>query len=41
MYKYGVRLVVPKPYLNTFPKEFREKILTVESFVPFLRSKQK
>ncbi len=41
MYKYGVKLVVPKPYLNTFPKEFREKILTVESFVPFLRSKQK
>lgn len=33
MYKYGVCLVVPNPYLNSFPKDFREKILTLESFL--------
>ncbi|CAN5361442.1 type II restriction endonuclease [soil metagenome] len=40
MYKYGVRLVVPEPYLKTFPKEYQEKILTVKRFVPFVKSKQ-
>lgn len=33
MYKYNVCLVVPKPYVKSFPSEFREKILTLESFV--------
>src|SRR5690606_25468913 len=32
MYKYNVCLVVPKPYLNTFPKEFRDRILTLDIF---------
>lgn len=33
MYKYDVCLVVPKPYLTSFPQEFRERILTLEGFV--------
>jgi hypothetical protein len=33
MYKYDVCLVVPKPYLTSFPLEFRDKILTLDSFV--------
>jgi hypothetical protein len=40
MYKYGVRLVVPKAHLKSFPKEFQKEILTVKSFVPFLKSRQ-
>lgn len=41
MYKYGVRLVVPKPYLTSFPTEFRDRIMTLETFVPFVFNKQK
>lgn len=33
MYKYDVCLVVPKPYLTSFPPEFRNKILTLDKFV--------
>ncbi len=33
MYKYDVCLVVPKPYLKSFPESFRERILTLENFV--------
>lgn len=33
MYKYNVCLVVPEPYLTSFPQEFRERILTLDSFV--------
>lgn len=33
MYKYNVCLVVPKPYLSSFPPEFRDRILTLENFV--------
>jgi type II restriction enzyme len=33
MYKEGVRLVVPKPYLGSFPEEYQDKILTLESFI--------
>lgn len=33
MYKYDVCLVVPKPYLTSFPAEFRERILTLDLFV--------
>lgn len=28
MYRYGVCLVIPKQYLNTFPEEFKDKILS-------------
>jgi len=40
MYKYNVCLVVPKPYLKSFPKEYRDKILTLENFVRFIKSNQ-
>lgn len=33
MYKEGVRLVVPKPYIGSFPIEYQSKLLTLESFV--------
>jgi hypothetical protein len=33
MHKYNVCLVVPKPYLTSFPEEFRDKILTLDTFV--------
>jgi len=40
MYKYDVRLVVPKPYLKTFPEEYKDKILTLESFVNRVKALQ-
>lgn len=33
MYKYSVCLVVPKDYLFSFPRKFRERILTLEKFI--------
>lgn len=41
MYKYGVRLVVPKPYLKSFPTEFQDRIMTLETFIPVVLNKQK
>src|SRR5690554_980129 len=41
MYKYDVCLVVPKPYLNSFPREFREQILTLEGFVDKVKNLQR
>jgi type II restriction enzyme len=41
MYKYNVCLVVPKPYLTSFPANFRDKILTLDSFVNHIQEKQK
>ncbi|QEC67834.1 restriction endonuclease [Panacibacter ginsenosidivorans] len=40
MYKYNVCLVVPKPYLTSFPQDFKEKILTLDSFVKIVQFKQ-
>lgn len=40
MYEYNVRLVVPKPYLSSFPAEFRNRILTLDSFVRQVRQIQ-
>ncbi len=40
MYKYDVCLVVPEPYLSSFPKEFKDKILTLNSFVKYIQTKQ-
>lgn len=40
MYKYNVCLVVPKPYLSSFPPEFRKKILTLDNFVKTVNQKQ-
>lgn len=33
MQKYNVQLVVPKPYLKSFPEAYRTKIFTLENFV--------
>lgn len=41
MYKYGVKLVIPKPYLTTFPTEFRERIMTLDTFVSYVKERQK
>ena len=37
MYKYDVCLVVPKHYLPSFPTEFQNKILTLDSFISHVR----
>jgi len=40
MYKYGVCLVVPKPYLTSFPPAYRKQILTLEDFLKFVQRTQ-
>lgn len=40
MYKHNVCLVVPKPYLSSFPLEFADKILTLDHFIKLVRQKQ-
>lgn len=40
MYKYNVQLVVPKPYLNSFPESYRSRILTLNQFVNLVKEKQ-
>lgn len=33
MYKYGVQLVVPSPYIRFYPEKFRSRILSLKSFI--------
>lgn len=40
MYNYNVCLVVPEPYILTYPSEFRDKILTLDTFIKLVQSKQ-
>jgi type II restriction enzyme len=40
MYKYDVCLVVPKPYLTSFPIEYRDKIMTLNNFVTHVKNNQ-
>lgn len=40
MYKYNVCLVVPKPYLSSFPADYRGKILTLDTFVNHIQTIQ-
>lgn len=40
MYKSNVCLVVPKPYLKSFPEEFRSRILTLDNFISEVKAKQ-
>ncbi|MCB9205185.1 MAG: restriction endonuclease [Flavobacteriales bacterium] len=40
MNKYGVQLVVPKPYLKSFPKEFQKDILTLDNFIGLIQRNQ-
>ncbi len=40
MHSSGVTLVVPKPYLKSFPKEYRESIWTLDQFIKYVKSTQ-
>ncbi len=40
MYKYNVRLVVPKPYIESFPEDFRNKILSLDAFIKLIQKVQ-
>lgn len=40
MYNYGVQLVVPAPYIKSFPDDFKEKILSLDKFISMVHSKQ-
>lgn len=40
MYKYNVCLVVPKPFVKYFPPEYRERILTLDTFVDYVQKIQ-
>jgi hypothetical protein len=33
MYKYNVNLVVPSPYLKSYPEEYQGRIITLDSFI--------
>lgn len=39
MYEHRVVLVVPRPYIHTFPKTFRDRILSLDGFISMVRSK--
>ena len=41
MYKYGVCLVVPRPYIKSYPPEYIDKILSLDSFVKSIQLSQK
>lgn len=40
MQDHKISLVVPKPFLKTFPREWRSRLLTLESFVSEIRKHQ-
>jgi site-specific DNA-cytosine methylase len=40
MYRSNVCLVVPKPYITSFPEEYRSRILTLNDFVGQVMEKQ-
>ena len=40
MYENGIKLVVPKEYINTFPREFRDKIEPLNGFINFVEKIQ-
>lgn len=40
MYRHNVCLVVPQPYLKSFPGKFRDRIMTLDSFVKFAKNTQ-
>lgn len=39
MEKSNVQLVVPQPYVRSFPKEYQDKIWTLKTFVNFVKEK--
>ena len=40
MYRHNVCLVVPRNYLMSFPPAFRDRILTLEHFIKFVKNSQ-
>lgn len=40
MFKYNVQLVVPKQYLTSFPATYRDRILTLDTFVKHVQKTQ-
>jgi type II restriction enzyme len=40
MYKYNVHLVIPKSYLHCFPKQYHNKILTLDKFIKQVQKTQ-
>jgi type II restriction enzyme len=40
MYKYNVCLVVPKQYIEKFPQVYRDKILTLHTFIRYVQAVQ-
>lgn len=40
MDKYGVKLVIPMQYIDTFPVQFRDKIMSLNGFIGFVNHKQ-
>lgn len=40
MHDNGLQLVIPEPHKSSFPKEWREQLLTLDSFVVFVRERQ-
>jgi hypothetical protein len=40
MYNYGVQLVVPAPYIKSFPEDFKERILSLDKFIAKVQIKQ-
>ncbi|MCC5910036.1 MAG: restriction endonuclease [Clostridiaceae bacterium] len=39
MYSHKVTLVVPKDYISSFPKEFKERIFSLEYFIQMVKAK--
>ncbi len=40
MFKYNVQLVVPRQYLTSFPSTYRDRILTLDTFVKHIQKTQ-
>jgi len=40
MFKYNVQLVVPRQYLTSFPTTYRDRILTLDTFVKHIQTTQ-
>lgn len=41
MFKYNVQLIVPRRYLTSFPNAYRDRILTLDTFVRHIQMTQK
>ncbi len=35
-----VRLVVPKPYIKTYPGEWQEQIWSIDKFIKYVKEKE-